>query len=210
MIDAASVQLGYTKITAPISGRLGYRLIDQGNLVSASQQTGIVSIAQIEPIAVTFTQPQDRVDEINAELKNGPLMTTVIDSKGDPIATGKLIVTDNQVDVLSGTIKLKAEFDNKDHRLWPGLAVTVGLQLGVEKDAILIPTQAVQHGQDNLFVYVVDEQNRVVLRKIRVAHQNTVETAIADGVKEGDRVVTSGAFLIQPGALVAVQDARGS
>ena len=209
-IDAATVQLGYTKITAPLSGRLGYRLVDQGNMVSASQQTGIVNIAQIEPISVTFTQPQDNVDKINAELKNGPLLTTVIDSKGEPIATGRLTVTDNQVDALSGTIKLKAEFDNKDRRLWPGLAVTVALQIGVAKNAILIPTQAVQHGEDNLFVYVVDDQNKVVLRKVKIAHQDAVETAIADGVKEGERVVTTGAFLIQPGALVAVQDARGS
>lgn len=209
-IDAAAVQLGYTKIAAPLSGRLGYRLADQGNLVSASQQTAIVSIAQIEPIAVTFTQPQSYVDAINAELKQGPLQTAVLGADGAAIATGKLIVTDNQVDAQSGTIKLKAEFDNRDHRLWPGQAVTVGLQIGVERAVVLVPSQAVQRGQDGLYVYVVDDQNKAALRKIKALRQDASETALAEGVKEGERVVTTGAFLLHPGAAVVVQAAQGS
>ena len=139
-IDAARVQLDYTTITAPISGRAGYRLIDEGNMVSASQQTGIVTIVQIEPISVLFTQPQDYVDQINAALKQGQLVTEVLDTSGKTLETGVLTVTDNQVDVSSGTIKLKAEFENKDHALWPGLAVTVGLQMSVDKNALIVPT----------------------------------------------------------------------
>ncbi len=209
-IDAAAVQLSYTKIVAPISGRLGYRLADQGNLVSASQQTAIVSIAQLEPIAVVFTQPQDHVDEINAKLKEGPLKTMVLNPAGETIATGKLVVSDNRVDPLSGTIKLKAEFDNKDHALWPGLAVTVGLQVGVDKNAILVPAEAVQRGQKGLYVYVIDNDNRAQVRQVKVPDQNTTEAVIADGVKDGEKVVTSGVFMLEPGAPVTIQPARGS
>jgi membrane fusion protein, multidrug efflux system len=209
-IDAAKVQLGYTTITAPISGRVGYRLVDEGNLVSASQQTAIVSIAQLEPISVVFTQPQEYVDAINAELSRGPLVTTVVDAAGKTLATGKLTVTDNQVDLATGTIKLKAEFDNKDHALWPGLAVTVGLQVGLDKNVLVVPAEAVQHGQDNLFVYVVDEHNQAALRKVKIPHQSTTEAEIADGLKDGDKVVTSGAFLIQPGSPVVIDAAQGS
>ncbi len=209
-IDAAQVQLDYATITAPISGRVGYRLVDEGNLVSAAQQTGIVTIAQLEPIAVIFTQPQEYVDEINAELKEGPLLTTVMNSAGKTLAAGKLTVSDNQVDLATGTIKLKAEFDNKDHALWPGLAVTVGLQIGIDRNALVVPSEAIQHGPDGLFVYVVDGNNRAALRKVTVTHQNTVEAVVADGVKDGEKVVTTGAFLLQPGTPVAIVAAQGS
>ncbi|MBV8593021.1 MAG: efflux RND transporter periplasmic adaptor subunit [Caulobacteraceae bacterium] len=209
-IDAAQVQLNYTTIAAPISGRVGYRLVDEGNLVSAAQQTGIVTIAQIEPIAVIFTEPQEYVDKINAELAHGPLVTTVMDATGKTLATGKLIVSDNQVDLQTGTIRLKAEFDNKDHALWPGVAVTVGLQIGVDRDAVVVPAEAVQHGPNGLFVYVVDDNNRADVRQVKVAHQNTTEAVIAEGVKEGEKVVTNGAFQLQPGAVVAIQAPSGS
>ncbi len=127
-IDAAKVQLDYTTIRAPLTGRAGFRLIDEGNLVNAGQQTGIVSIAQLQPIAVIFTEPQEYVDQINQELATGAPEVTVLDADGKTIATGKLSITDNQVDLATGTIRLKAEFENKDNALWPGLAVTTRLQ----------------------------------------------------------------------------------
>ena len=209
-VDAAQVQLGYTMITAPIAGRVGYRLIDQGNMVSASQQTAIVTIAQLEPIAVVFTQPQEYVDKINAELKGGPLVTTVVDAQGETIATGKLIVTDNQVDLQSGTIKLKAEFQNEQHRLWPGLAVTVGLQIGDDKNVVLAPAQAVQHGQDGLYVYVIDQNQKAQVRQVKITDQNTKVAVVASGLEAGDKVVTSGSFMLEPGAPVTIQAAQGS
>jgi membrane fusion protein, multidrug efflux system len=128
-IEAAQTQLDYTTIRAPISGRAGFRLIDEGNLVNAGQQTGIVSIAQLQPIAVIFAEPQDNVTRINEELASGSPLVTVSDAEGRRLATGKLSISDNQVDLPTGTIRLKAEFDNKDNGLWPGLAVTTGLQL---------------------------------------------------------------------------------
>jgi len=209
-IDAARTQLDYTTIRAPISGRAGFRLIDEGNLVSAGQQTGIVSIAQLHPIAVIFAEPQEYVSRINEELAAGSPEVTVMDAEGHKLATGRLSISDNQVDLATGTIRLKAEFDNKDNALWPGLAVTTGLQLGVEKDALIVPTEVVQHGQNGLYVFIVDDQNRAAVRPVKVAHQNTTTAVIADGLKEGDRVVTTGEFLLQPGSIVAIDAGPGS
>ncbi len=209
-VDAAKVQLNYTTIRAPISGRVGFRLIDEGNLVNAGQQTGIVSIAQLQPISVVFTEPQEYVDRINQELARGSPEVTVMNSDGAKLATGKLTISDNQVDVATGTIRLKAEFENRDNELWPGLAVTTALRLGVDRDALVVPADAVQHGQDGLFVYVVDDQNRAAVHPVKVARQNTTTAVVSDGLKEGERVVTTGQFLLQPGAIVAINSGRGS
>src|SRR5208283_1160263 len=170
--DAARVQLGYTTIRAPIAGRVGFRLIDEGNLVNAGQQTGIVSIAQLQPIAVIFTEPQQYVDRINQELATSAPAVTVLKPEGDTIATGKLTISDNQVDLATGTIRLKAEFENADNALWPGLAVTTRLTLGVMKDVVVIPADTVQHGSNGLYVYVVGDDNRAVVRPVKVARQD--------------------------------------
>jgi membrane fusion protein, multidrug efflux system len=209
-IDAARVQLDYTTIRAPITGRVGFRLIDEGNLVNAAQQTGIVTIAQLQPIAVIFTEPQEYVVRINQELANGSPEVTVMNADGAKLATGRLTISDNQIDLATGTIRLKAEFENKDNALWPGLAVTTALQLGVDKNVLTIPADAVQHGQSGLYVYVVDDQNRAAVRPVKVAHQNTATAVVADGLKEGERVVTTGEFLLQPGSLVAIGAGGGS
>ncbi len=208
-IDAARVQLDYTTIRAPISGRAGFRLIDEGNLVSAGQQTGIVSIAQLQPIAVVFTEPQEYVDQINQILAKASPEVTVMNADGAKLATGKLTISDNQVDLATGTIRLKAEFDNKDDALWPGLAVTTGLQLAVDKNVLVVPADAVQHGQGGLFVYIVDDQNHAAVRQVKVAHQNTTTAVISEGLEEGERVVTTGEFLLQPGSLVAIDAGHG-
>jgi multidrug efflux system membrane fusion protein len=209
-IDAAKTQLDYTTIRAPISGRAGFRLIDEGNLVNAGQQTGIVSIAQLQPIAVIFAEPQEYVTRINQELASGSPEVTVTDADGRKLAIGRLSISDNQVDLPTGTIRLKAEFDNKDNALWPGLAVTTGLLLGVEKDVLIVPADVVQHGEHGLYVFVVDDQNRAQVRQVKVAHQDTTRAVISDGLKEGDRVVTSGQFLLQPRSLVSIDTGSGT
>jgi membrane fusion protein, multidrug efflux system len=209
-IDAAKVQLDYTTIRARISGRVGFRLIDEGNLVNAGQQTGIVTIAQLQPISVVFTEPQEYVDRINRELAQGPLEVTVKNADGERLAAGKLTVSDNQVDVATGTIRLKAEFANQDNALWPGLAVTTDLTLGVDRNALIVPEDAIQHGQNGLFVYVIDEQNHAAVRPVKVARQNATAAVISEGLNEGEHVVTSGQLLLQPGALVAIDASRGS
>jgi multidrug efflux system membrane fusion protein len=209
-IDAARTQLDYTTIRAPISGRAGFRLIDEGNLVNAGQQTGIVSIAQLRPISVIFAEPQEHVSRINEELAAGSPIVTVMDAEGNRLASGHLSISDNQVDPATGTIRLKAEFDNKDNALWPGLAVTTGLQLGVEKGVLIVPTEVVQHGQNGLFVFIVDEHNHAQVRQVKIAHQDTTTTVISEGLKEGDRVVAQGQFLLQPGSIVSIQTGAGS
>jgi membrane fusion protein, multidrug efflux system len=209
-IDAARTQLDYTTIRAPISGRAGFRLIDEGNLVNAGQQTGIVSIAQLQPISVIFAEPQQHVTRINEELAAGSPEVTVSDADGHPLAVGKLSISDNQVELATGTIRLKAEFENKDNVLWPGLAVTTGLRLGVEKNVLIVPTEVVQHGQNGLYVFIVDDQNRAQVRQVKIAHEDTATAVISDGLKEGDRVVTSGQFLLQPGSIVSIDTGSGS
>ena len=135
---------------------------------------------------------------------------TVTDAEGKELATGRLSISDNQVDLATGTIRLKAEFDNKDNALWPGLAVTTGLQLGVEKGVLIVPTEVVQHGQNGLYVFIVDDQNRAQVRQVKIAHQDTTTAVISDGLKEGDRVVTSGQFLLQPGSVVTIDTGSGT
>jgi multidrug efflux system membrane fusion protein len=204
-IDSAQVQLDYTKIVAPISGRTGLRLVDQGNIVNAAQQTGIVSIAQLQPISVIFTAPQDDLPRIAAAVAQSAPKIEVTTSDGATVlATGKLTVIDNQVDATTGSIRLKAEFENKDDKLWPGLSVATRLTVGVDNGALVVPTEAVQHGPQGLFVYVVDDQNKAAMRPVTVSHQDATEATISKGVSEGDRVVTVGAYVLQPGARVSI------
>jgi len=212
-IDAAQVQLDYATISAPISGRVGFRLVDQGNIVNASQQTGIVSIAQIEPISVVFTAPQDNLPSISAALVAGeaPIEARTSDGK-TLLATGKLTVVDNQVDVTTGSIRLKAEFANADRKLWPGQAVAVRLRVDVEKDALTIPDHAVQRGPNGLFVYVVGADNRATTRPVTLSHEDADSdiAVVAKGLGDGERVVIGGQFGLQPGARVAIEAASAS
>jgi multidrug efflux system membrane fusion protein len=204
-IDAATVQLDYTRIRAPIAGRTGFRLVDEGNLVAAAQQTGIVTIAQLQPIAVVFTAPQDEVTGVNAALAAGAPEVQALNSEGSKVlAAGRLIVIDNQVDAAAGSIRLKAEFENKDNALWPGLAVSTRLTVGVAKDALVVPASALQRGPDGYFVYVVDDRNRAVLRPVVVPHQDQDLAVVEKGVSVGERVITAGQYVIQNGSPVAV------
>ena len=164
----------------------------------------------MQPIAVIFTEPQSYVDRINQELAAGAPEVTVLNAEGAKIATGKLTISDNQVDPATGTIRLKAEFENKDNALWPGLAVTTQLQLGVMRDVVVVPADTIQHSDKGLFVYVVGADNRAAVRQVKVARQNVTTAVIAEGLKEGDRVVSTGEFLLQPGALVSVDSGSGS
>ncbi len=210
-IDATQVQLDYTTIRAPITGRVGFRLVDEGNIVNAAQQTGIVTIAQLQPIALIFTAPQDDLPRIEAAMAGGAPKVEVTTSDGATLlATGKLTVIDNQVDARTGSIRLKAEFENKDNALWPGLAVASRVLVDIDKNAVVVPTVAVQHGPQGLFVYVVDDQNRAAMRPVTVSHQDMDLTVIDKGVKGGDRVVTTGAYVLQPGAKVSIDAATGS
>jgi membrane fusion protein, multidrug efflux system len=207
-INAAAVQLEYTTIRAPISGRAGFRLVDEGNLVAASQQTAIVAIAQLQPINVVFTAPQNEVVRINEALRAGAPPVQVQNSDDSAVlANGKLTLTDNQVDVNAGSIRLKAEFENKDNVLWPGLAVSTRLEVGVAKNVVVAPEAALQRGANGLFVWVVDDQSRVAMRPVVVSHEDVERAVVDKGVNEGERVVTVGQYVLQPGMRVAIDAA---
>ena len=204
-IDAAQVQLDYAMIDAPISGRVGFRLVDEGNIVSAAQQTAIVTIAQLQPIAVIFTAPQDDLPGIRDAIAAGAPQVLVSTSDGARLlATGKLTVIDNQVDPTTGTIRLKAEFANKDGALWPGLAVSTRLMVSLEKNALVVPIEAIQRGPDGLYAYVVGDDDRVSARPVTVSHQDEKVAVVAKGLNDGDRVVTLGQYGLQPGVVVSI------
>jgi len=135
---------------------------------------------------------------------------TVTNAEGKKLAVGKLTISDNQVDASTGTIRLKAEFDNRDRALWPGQAVTAELRLGVDRDVLIVPANDVQHAQGGLFVYVVDDRNRASPKSVKFGPQNVSEAVVTEGLAEGEWVVTTGQFLLQPGAQVAIDSANGS
>jgi membrane fusion protein, multidrug efflux system len=204
-IDNAQTQLDYTDIKAPISGVVGLRQVDVGNIVNASAQTGIVSITQVEPIAVIFTAPEDQLPDIKGAQGATPLKTIAITTDGKrPLAEGTLAVVNNQVDSTSGTIRLKAVFENKDHALWPGQSVSTRLLVRILKDATVVPDDAVQHGVEGLYVYTVDQNNKAELRKVKVSQSIDGRSVIESGVSVGQRVIVTGQFKVQPGTLVSI------
>jgi membrane fusion protein, multidrug efflux system len=204
-ISNAQTQLDYTQISAPISGVVGLRLVDIGNIVNAAQQTGIVTITQVEPIAVIFTAPEDQLPDIKGAQGATPLKAIAMTTDGKrPLADGTLAVVNNQVDSTSGTIRLKAVFENKDHALWPGLSVSTRLLIRTLKDATVVPDEAVQHGNEGLYIFVVDQNNKAELRKVKVSQSIDGRSVIEQGVSPGERVVTTGQFKVQPGTTVSI------
>jgi len=205
-IDNAQVQLGYTTITAPIAGRMGFRLVDRGNIVHANDQTGVAVITQIQPIAVVFTAPEEELPRINTALKGGPLPVTALTSDGKAeLDKGTLALVDNQVDIATGSIRLKAKFDNPDLKLWPGLTVATRLQVETLKNSVVVPDIAVQRGPDGLFVYVVGDGNKVEMHKVDASVIQDGKAVISSGIDAGQRVVTSGSYRLQPGTPVEIR-----
>jgi multidrug efflux system membrane fusion protein len=199
----AQTQLDYTQVKSPISGVVGLRQVDVGNIVNAATQTGIVTVTQIEPITVIFTAPEDQLPYISEAQKVAPLKTIAITTDGKkPLAEGKLSVINNQVDTTSGTIRLKAVFDNKDHALWPGQSVSTRLLVRTLKDATVVPDDAIQHGTNGLYAYAVSADNKAEMRKVKVSQSIDGRTVVTEGLAPGDRVITGGQFKVQPGSPV--------
>jgi membrane fusion protein, multidrug efflux system len=200
----AQTQVDYATVKAPFSGIAGLRQVDVGNIVNASTQTGIVTIAQIEPIAVIFTAPEDQLPDIQAALATSPPKVIALSTDGKrTLSTGVLALINNQVDTTSGTIRLKAVFDNKDHALWPGQSVSTRLLITTLKDATVIPDDAVQHGSDGLYAYSVSPENKAELRKIKVTKSIDGRSVVDEGLAPGQQVITAGQYKVQPGTLVA-------
>jgi len=203
-IANAATQLGYTAIKAPISGVVGLRQVDVGNIINAATQTGMVTIAQIEPIAVILTAPEEQLPYINEAQTIAPLKTVAITTDGKkPLAEGTLAVVNNQVDSTSGTIRLKAVFANKDHALWPGQSVSTRLLVKTLKDATVVPDDAIQHGTEGLYTFIVNQDNKAELRKVKVIQSIDGRSVVEQGLSPGQQVIVAGQFKVQPGTLVS-------
>ena len=203
-IANAQTQLDYTSIKAPISGIVGLRLVDVGNIVNAATQTGIVTITQIEPIAVIFTAPEEQLPYINEAQAIAPLKVIAITTDGKkPLAEGTLAVVNNQVDSTSGTIRLKAVFENKDHALWPGQSVSTRLLVQTLKGATVVPDDAIQHGTEGLYAFIVNQDSKAELRKVKVSQSIDGRSVVETGLSPGQQVITTGQYKVQPGTLVS-------
>jgi len=206
-VDNARAILAYTTITAPLSGRTGIRLVDQGNIVRSSDTAGIVVITQIRPISVLFNLPQQRLAQINAAFAEKPLPVDVIGADNKTVVEkGKLVVVDNQVDPTTGTVRLKAEFPNSGLQLWPGQFVNVRLLINTLRDVVVVPTAAVQRGPNGTFVFVVQPDQTVTVRPVEVTQQDDVQSVIASGLEAGQQVVTTGFSQLAEGKRVRISD----
>ena len=205
-IETARLNLAYCRITAPISGRLGLRQVDPGNIVRASDASGIVVITQLQPIAVLFSIPEDNVPVVMKRLQSGEKLPVDAWDRGDKkkLAGGSLMTVDNQIDPATGTVKLKAQFPNQDYGLFPNQFVNARMLVDVRRGATVVPAAAVQRGSRGTFVYVVSLDNTVSVRTVRVGPTQGENVAIDEGVKPGEVVVTDGADKLREGASVDV------
>jgi multidrug efflux system membrane fusion protein len=206
-IDNAKLNLVYTRITSPLDGRIGLRLIDPGNMVHAADTTGMLVVTQMRPIAVIFTLPEDQLPQVLTQSHKGTLKVDAY-SRDDQtmIANGKLETVDNQIDVTTGTAKLKAVFDNKDGALWPNQFVNIHMQISTAKGALVIPMAAIQRGPDGNLAYVVGADNKVTIQPVTIAITQGNVALISNGLQEGQQVVTEGQDKLQAGSLVTAKN----
>ena len=209
MVEAAQVQLGYTTIRAPMAGRTGNLLVQAGNVLKSNEDGPLVVIAQLRPIYVSFTVPEQHVGDIARYRAAGTLTVEATPAGTNRPATGTLSFVNNSVDTTTGSIQLKATFPNADDALWPGQFVDVALTL-TRAPAVTVPTRAVQAGQQGPFVFVVKPDLTVESRRVRVGRRLPTELVIEEGVRAGERVVTDGQLRLVPGARIEVKPARPS
>lgn len=206
-IDNAKLQLVYARITAPISGRIGLRPVDPGNIVHATDTTGLALITQLEPMTVIFTIPEDQLPAVQARLKAGARLPVDAYNREQTqkIASGSLLTIDNQVDPNSGTVRFRAEFPNKDHALFPNQFVNARLLLETRRGVTLVPTAAIQRSPQGDFVYLVKPDQTVTVRQVRLGPSEGDVTAIDAGLAPGDRVVVEGTERLQEGSKVELK-----
>ena len=211
-VDSARSNLDYTVVVSPLDGRAGLRQVDRGNIVHAGDATGLVTIAQLQPIFVTFTLPQQALPAVAKAMSAGePAVLASVQGSGRSSVpeTGKLTVLDNQVDPTTGTIKLKATFLNHENRLWPGGFVGVRLQVDIAKNAVTVPPAAVQRGPRGAFVYVVGVDDSVARQAIKTGYEDEKATIVLEGLNGGERVVIDGASRLSDGSKVVVATPSG-
>jgi multidrug efflux system membrane fusion protein len=202
-IDNAQTQVDYTTIRSPLTGKMGFRLVDAGNIVHAVDTTGIVTIVQLQPISVVFTAPEEDVPEINTALAAGVAPVTALSSDGlRTLSQGRLAVVNDAIDPASGTIGMKATFENTDDALWPGLSVATRLLVHTLKQVTVVPDGAVERGPNGLYAFVVGGDNKVETRDITVGQEGDGQSVVLTGLAPGETVVTAGQYRLVQGSLV--------
>jgi multidrug efflux system membrane fusion protein len=208
-IETAQVQLDYTTILSPLDGRTGVRMVDQGNIVHATDSNGLVVVAQLRPISVVFTLPQQQLSEIQKAMSAGERPVLAVDRDNSTVLdTGKLAVIDNQIDTSTGTIRLKATFPNEAIGLWPGQFVNARLLLTVRQNGIVVPEVVIQRGPEGAFAFVIkgaDDKMTVEVRKVTVLQTEGGEALVDSGLQAGERVVTEGQYRLQAGSRVKIR-----
>jgi multidrug efflux system membrane fusion protein len=210
-IDNAKLQITYSHITAPISGRVGLRLVDIGNIVHASDTNGLLVITQLQPIAVLFSLPQDQLPQVMDKMRSGrPMEVQAWDrDNSDKIASGKLLTIDNQIDTTTGTYKLKAVFDNAKSELFPNQFVNVHLLVDTKKNVVLVPTTAILRGQQGVsYVFAVKQGNAVAVKNVKVADTTGATAGVSAGLSDGDVVVIDGQDKLKDGMVVEPRTQR--
>lgn len=204
LVDNAKLQIVYSHVTAPISGRIGLRLVDIGNIVHATDANGLLVITQLQPIAVIFTLPEDQLPQVASKLRSGGQLTVDAYDRDDTtkIESGKLLTIDNQIDTTTGTYKLKAVFNNEKSLLFPNQFVNVHLLVDVKKDLVIVPTPAIQRGPQGTYVYVVQNGNTAKIQNVTIDLSEGNSTGLTSGVNPGDVVVTDGQDKLQDGSKV--------
>lgn len=203
-IVAQRVQLSFTEIRSPVRGRLGIRQIDPGNLVQAGNEKGLVTVTQVDPISIVFTLPQETLPRLRHATRNRQVAVTAYDrDAGEPLAQGRLTTLDNQIDVATGTLRLRAEFDNTQGELWPGQFVTLQLETGTSENATVVPAHAIQQGLNGAFVYRVQSEQAEMVQVV-TGYMDDEIAVIADGIVPGDLIVSDGHSRLKPGAKVKV------
>ena len=211
-IDSAKLQLTYSRITAPFSGRIGLRQVDAGNIVHASDATGLAVITQMQPIAVIFSLPEDSLSQILGKIRSGAKLAVEAYDRDQKqkLATGTLLTVDNQIDPTTGTVKLKAEFPNRNYELFPNQFVNARLLVEVKHDAVIVPSQAIQRGQQGTFVYVVKADQTAEMRPVTLGISQEGNASITSGLSADELVVVDGADRLRNGGKVEVKGPAGS
>jgi multidrug efflux system membrane fusion protein len=209
-IESAKVQLDYTTIVSPLDGRTGIRLVDQGNIVHATDMNGIVVLTQLKPISLVFTLTAQQFARIQEQSDNTDLTVLAMDQDNtNVIAQGKLSVIDNQIDPTTASIKLKATFANNDLKLWPGEFVNARLLLTTRKDSAVVPAQVIQRGPDGSFAFVINDDQTVDMRPVKVALIEDGEAIVSHGLEPGEKVVVDGQYKLQKGSRVKADQSGG-
>jgi multidrug efflux system membrane fusion protein len=204
-IENARTQLAYTTITAPIEGRTGIRLVDPGNNVHATDTTGIVVLTQVQPISFIFTLPEDQLPAVSRALAAGPVAVAALSRDGQTeLDRGTLALIDNQIDQTTGTARLKATFPNTTNKLWPGEFINARVLVETARNAVTIPSAAVQRGPTGVFAYVVKPDSTVEARAVQIGAESGTVTVVSKGINAGEVVVTSNQYRLQPGAQISV------